>query len=259
VIGRARHDVHPDEIALPHRHRLADRQEGLRPPDGVVRQRRVRHPDALGQRALEPAGEAVDRAVAADAQFGVPGQELGVVRLQVDLAEDGGIGEDVLACQAHRMLAVARMAVEPVVFRRHGLAPPAASELGAFCRTDRGGLQPEPGGDQFAARLEAPAGVGEELDHAVVEAEVADVVADHGIDALRQFDAAGLAAQADGALAVAGPGEGLARHLEHGAVVDSVDLAGAGLQAEQAEDAGAAAEVGHLGTVSNYFGNSSFK
>lgn len=81
------------------------------------------------------------------------------------------------------MLGVDGVLAQPVKFGRYTLRPPALGLVATGLGFDRAKLQPEAGGNQLAAgREEPPPRILERMQEAVIEAEVADVVADDQID-----------------------------------------------------------------------------
>ncbi len=70
------------------------------------------------------------------------------------------------------------------------------------------------------------------------------MIADCNVHALGQFDPLGAAGNEPCTALQPGPRRRIARDLDHGAFVDSVDMAGARVQRENPQDAGAASQVG---------------
>ena len=101
-------------------------------------------------------------------------------------ASSAGPGQHFIGLQVDGVFGVDAMLAQPVKFARDAGRLPAFGELTAFVGLHRAQLQPQPAGNQAATGLEkAAAGIGHDFDQAIVEAEVADMVANDDVHRLR--------------------------------------------------------------------------
>ena len=87
------------------------------------------------------------------------------------------------------------------------------------------------------------AGIVDHLDDAVVEPEIADMIADDDIDLFGKDDAEGMIANAVIAITVTSARRRFAGNLDRIGAVDAIDPRGTGIKTHQAEHAEAAAKV----------------
>jgi hypothetical protein len=181
----AGHDCDDDTLASFDARWNFQRQKSLGAIESVVGQRRVRHPYIIEQPAIKPAGQAVQYAFPLALELGSPG-EIGL-RLAAKLESDKRrwLREQVAWRDLHCVLGIRCRSSNPVELNRRASILPSGDKLAAICRFDRGEHQVElRGNDQSTGFQETCAGVCEKHKNTVVEAEVADVVADNYVHAL---------------------------------------------------------------------------